>query len=149
MLALWLPQRYNEARPRTKVQHKCFKYNKISILYVVKIGKINKVSFVIKIFPFAYTFVQVLWLICYIFDDGVGEGLSKFLYLSPVAVALLLLLSHILHLCIWHKIQCCLLIFPNFIIFANDDSLISLVMCCCVLIASLINAIIIITAKDR
>lgn len=126
------------------MQHNCFNSNKISILYVVKIGKLNKVSFVVKIFPFAYTFIQVLWLMCFIFDDSVGDGLTKFLYMSPIAVILLLLMSHTLHLCIWHKIQCCLPMFPNFIIFANDNSIIALIMCCCVLILSLINALIIV-----
>lgn len=129
---------------RTKMQRNCFNSNKISVLYVMKISKLNKVAFVVKIFPFAYTLIQVLWLIFYIFDNSVGNGLTKFLYMSPIAVILLLLLSHALRLCIWHKIQCCLPMFPNFVIFANDNSVIALIMCCCVLIISLINALIII-----
>jgi hypothetical protein len=79
--------------------------------YVVKVLK-NTTSFV-KLLPFINTFIVLICCLAFfVIDDDTKEILDMTFYVSPAYCASLLVLSKLLHFCIWHKIQCCLPMLP-------------------------------------
>lgn len=81
------------------------------ILAIVRI--LRSVTTIVKLFPFAYALVYIIVMICYYFcDDSVVTCLDQLFYLSPLFVGFMVVLSLNLKLCNWHRLQCCLPLYP-------------------------------------
>jgi hypothetical protein len=81
------------------------------ILAIVRI--LRKVTKIVKIYPFIYAVLYALCMIGYLVsDDIVSVILDQLFYTSPIVVSCNILLSYSLKLCKWHRLQCCLPIFP-------------------------------------
>lgn len=115
--------------------------------YVVKVLK-NTTLFV-KLLPFINTFFVLVCNIAFFFvNDTTQSVLDLFLYVSPMYCASLLVLSKLLHFCIWHKIQCCLPTLPlvivlidNFHEFGESSIYVEFACISLIIILSIINAI--------
>lgn len=73
------------------------------------IGILRNVTKTVKVAPFLYVIAYMLTMPFYIFCDGlIVDVLDMSLYMSPVAVLLLVVLSYSLKFCAWHRFQCIL-----------------------------------------
>lgn len=73
------------------------------------IGILRKVTKAVKVAPFLYIIAYMLTMPFYMFCDGIiVDALDMTLYMSPVAVLLLVVLSYSLKFCLWHRFQCVL-----------------------------------------
>lgn len=94
------------------------------ILAIVLI--LRSLTKIVKIFPFVYALVYIATMICYYcFSDSVATTLDLLFYMSPLTILSLVLLSFNLKLCNWHRLQCCLPLYPITIVFI-DEYIISL-----------------------
>ena len=81
------------------------------ILAVVNI--LRRVTIIMKVYPFIYALLYILSMVCYIFcSDFVATLLDQLFYTSPIVVSCNIILSYALKLCKWHRLQCCLPLFP-------------------------------------
>ena len=73
------------------------------------IAILRKVTTTVKIAPFFIALCYMLTILGYMYmPDAVIYVLDTLLYVSPLCVALLLVLSKQLHLCPWHRLECIL-----------------------------------------
>ncbi len=73
------------------------------------IAILRNVTKAVKVAPFLYVMAYMLTMPFYIFCDGIiVDVLDILLYMSPVAVLLLVVLSYSLKFCAWHRFQCIL-----------------------------------------
>ena len=88
------------------------------ILAIVQI--LRRTTALVKWFPFVYTFIFIGTMCSYYWiSEDVASTLDTMLYTSPLFMIFVLILSRILKLCKWHKLQCCLPLYP--IILVNID----------------------------
>lgn len=75
----------------------------------------------IKIFPFVYILILliVLPLMSYMEVDT-ATIVSGCVYLSPLLIAFLILLSYCVRLCFWHRLQCALPLVPQIVDFIDS-----------------------------
>lgn len=61
-----------------------------------------------QLLPFVYSSIYIIVLLVYPFiSDEIAFMLDSAFYISPVFMVGTLVLSRILHLCVWHRIACC------------------------------------------
>lgn len=71
------------------------------------IAILRKTTRWVQLLPFAYLAVYAMVLLTEpILSDKVYDVVDFFLNVPPIVVAVFLVLSHLLKLCIWHKIAC-------------------------------------------
>lgn len=81
------------------------------------INILKKVTYLIRHFPFIYLLVYILYLLLeFICSDIYLCFLDTLFYLSPVVFIVLVYLSKVLHMCIWHQTAC---LFPTLSIAGN------------------------------
>lgn len=110
---------------------------------------LRRVTVIVKIFPFFYTFGLLLfWLISPTLTDTALNLVDGAIYLSAIMVLFLIRLSYCVKLCIWHRLQCALPLLPQIVaqvdryIFKFDYYLATaeVVIMCIIFTLSLINA---------
>lgn len=70
---------------------------------------LKRVTLIVKIAPFIFALGYIVTLLVYLFgDEYISAIVDMICYVSPIMVALLLLLSLSLKLCVWHRVQCLL-----------------------------------------
>lgn len=117
------------------------------IIAIVKI--LRRTTALVKWFPFIYTAIFIITMCAYYWiSEDVANTLDTILYTSPMFMLFTLILSRILKLCKWHRLQCCLPLYPiilvgidNYLIHINRVTtgfLIASVIALCVI--TLINA---------
>lgn len=82
---------------------------------------LRKVTVTVKVFPFLYALIYIPAMFAYmVFSEDVCIMLDTLFYMSVLMVAFLICLSYCVKLCIWHRLQCCLPLFPQPIIFIDN-----------------------------
>ena len=82
---------------------------------------LRKATTAVKIAPFAYAGLFLVALLVYLFfNDTISTIADLLFYASPVCVVYNLWLSNIFKLCKWHKLECCLPLFPLVAIFLDS-----------------------------
>lgn len=78
------------------------------------------VTAAVQILPFVYTvlYLVALGIALFASEDVVRISDSLF-YVSPVTILAFLILSRLLHLCIWHKTACILPLLPQVVSFID------------------------------
>jgi hypothetical protein len=70
---------------------------------------LRRVTLYVKLSPFVYTGLYLLCMIVYPFaGDNALIWLDMTLYVSPVMIAVFVMLSYALRMCVWHRLQCSL-----------------------------------------
>lgn len=81
---------------------------------------LRNVTIAVKLAPFILVFAHFVCLTSYMFtDDDTQTILDTLFYVSPVCIGLLLVLSHILKMCVWHKLECVLPLFPQIVLLVD------------------------------
>lgn len=110
---------------------------------------ITRTLITIKVAPFIFTLGYIICLLCYMWGSDIIVRFADILfYTSPMTIILLLILSKIYELCGWHRLQCCiplfpmaLMIFDSFIVEVSSlVADINLYLCLLMFILTLINA---------
>lgn len=78
------------------------------------------VTAAVQILPFVYTvlYLVALGIALFASEDVVRISDSLF-YVSPVTILAFLILSRLLHLCVWHKTACILPLLPQVVSFID------------------------------
>jgi hypothetical protein len=90
-----------------------------------KVGKeiidiLIRVTIIVKVLPFVYAATLLLTLTSYfLFSDNVSIFLDRMLYVSPLAIIPLYILSKCMHFCKWHRAECLLPILPIATVFVD------------------------------
>ena len=109
---------------------------------------LRDVTVAVKIAPFIIVFLYIICNISYMFtDDDTQTILDTLFYVSPVCIGLLLVLSHILRMCVWHKMECVLPLFPQIVLLVDmfsplDEmaSTVNVIVDVIIFLSSIINA---------
>lgn len=110
---------------------------------------LRRVTKIVKVFPFLYALLLlVLSLFASYGSFEIAEGLFSLFYMSILVMLYQIHLSYALKLCIWHKLQCILPIFPQIIAnidayvyeFGANIAVIESILNLAILSASLLNA---------
>jgi hypothetical protein len=121
--------------------------NQALTLYLV--DTLRKVTLYAKVLPFLYALSLLISMVVYLFDCETASNLCDLLsYTSPMVILALLILSKLLKLCKWHKLECCLPLLP-LIVYGIDTYIyelsaiaatVNILMAICVFILSIFNA---------
>ncbi len=85
------------------------------------VGILRRVTVTIKLYPFFYAAIYIFCMFGYLmFDEDVCTWLDTMFYMSILNVAFMVRLSYCVKLCIWHRIQCCLPLLPQPVIFIDN-----------------------------
>lgn len=80
----------------------------------IVLNVVRKVTKAIKIFPFVYVLILLLFLPSMSYMDiDTATILSGCIFESPLLIAFLILLSYSVKLCVWHRLQCLLPLVPQ------------------------------------
>lgn len=121
--------------------------NRKKILAIVKI--LQRVIVMVKVYPFIYALLYIFCMVAYLFgSETISTILDLLFYTSPVAVVFELILSKILKLCKWHRMECVLPMIPLIHLFVDSFlfplatisailNVITIIIICCL---SLVNA---------
>lgn len=110
---------------------------------------LRKVTVTVKVFPFFYALIYIPSMFAYlVFSEDACIMIDTIFYISFITVAFLIRLSFCVKLCIWHRLQCCLPLFPQPIVFIDNyiyrlgETLATINVCLAILLffLSLINA---------
>lgn len=110
---------------------------------------LRKVTHTVKVAPFVIAVFYMITILGYMYmPDFIIDILDLLLYISPLSIALLLILSRHLHLCIWHKLECLLpavcmvpgLFDTLFVSLSEIATYINAILLSFVLLISLVNA---------
>lgn len=121
---------------------------KESKLVLEALSKLRAVTFAVKVFPFISIFMILVSMICYRYgSDEVSTYMDLLCYTSPMICLFMLVLSFMLKMCKWHKIQCTLpilliminVIDVNVCEFAVDELLVTNIILIFVTAMSLFN----------
>ena len=83
---------------------------------------LRKVTVTVKVFPFFYALIYIPSMFAYmVFSEDTCIMLDTLFYISFLTVAFLIRLSYCVKLCIWHRLQCCLPLIPQPIIFIDNN----------------------------
>ena len=78
------------------------------------VDTLRRVTTAVQILPFIYSAISIVLLAVYnIVPESVQMLLDTLFYVSPVTVVAFLLLSKLLHMCVWHKSACVLPLVPQ------------------------------------
>ena len=78
------------------------------------VDTLRRVTTAVQILPFIYSAISIILLAVYnIVPESVQMLLDTLFYVSPVTVVAFLLLSKLLHMCVWHKSACVLPLVPQ------------------------------------
>lgn len=78
------------------------------------IDTLRRVTTAVQIMPFIYSGLYIITLVFYNFaSQNVQSILDTLFYVSPICIIAFLLLSRLLHLCIWHKTACIIPFVPQ------------------------------------
>lgn len=78
------------------------------------VDTLRRVTTAVQILPFIYSAISIVLLAVYnIVPESVQMLLDTLFYVSPVTVVAFLLLSKLLHMCVWHKSACILPLVPQ------------------------------------
>lgn len=78
------------------------------------VDTLRRVTTAVQILPFIYSAISIILLAVYnIVPESVQMLLDTLFYVSPVTVIAFLLLSKLLHMCVWHKSACVLPLVPQ------------------------------------
>lgn len=81
------------------------------ILAIVKI--LRNVTTIVKLCPFVLSISYIVLIVGYMScGEAVSTLLDQIFYTSPLVVAMNLILSRVLKLCKWHRLECSLPLFP-------------------------------------
>lgn len=70
---------------------------------------LKRATITIKIAPFVLVFLYAFCIVSYMFtNESTQIWLDLLFYISPLTVVLLYILSIIMKMCIWHRIECIL-----------------------------------------
>lgn len=82
---------------------------------------LKHVTLFVKVYPFVNTSIFLATMLSYRYcEDSTCTLLDLLFYTSPLTVLLLLILSKLLKMCFWHKIQCILPIPPLLIGYIDE-----------------------------
>lgn len=82
---------------------------------------LRRVTVTIKVFPFIYALIYIAAMFGYLLsDEDVCTWIDTLFFMSVLNVVLLVRLSYCVKLCIWHRIQCCLPMLPQPVIFIDN-----------------------------
>ena len=82
---------------------------------------LRKVTVTVKVFPFLYALIYIPAMFAYmVLSEDACIMLDTLFYMSVLMVVFLVRLSYCVKLCIWHRIQCCLPLLPQPIIFIDN-----------------------------
>ena len=74
---------------------------------------LRKATVAVKVAPFVYAILFLVALVSYLFlNETISTIADMLFYASPVCVVYNLWLSRIFKMCKWHRLQCCLPMFP-------------------------------------
>lgn len=78
------------------------------------IKKLRYITAAVQIIPFIYSAIYVVCMVLYLFcSEDVVKLCDAMFYVSPVTVGVLLVLSKLLRMCIWHRAACMIPILPQ------------------------------------
>lgn len=115
--------------------------------YVIEL--LRKVTITVKVFPFFYAVIYIFSMFAYlVLRENGCIIIDTLFYASALTVALLVRLSYCVKLCFWHRLQCCLPLLPQPIIFIDNYiyrfgqaiAVINVSLAIVIFILSLINA---------
>jgi hypothetical protein len=115
---------------------------------IVLVRILKRVTFVVKLTPFVTALILLFAMASYLFgNETVSTILDRMCYVSPLIVAVFLMLSHSLKLCKWHKLETILQLLPLGVGIIDDFVLplssvatqINLIITLSILIISFIN----------
>ena len=99
--------------PKEKNERRDFDMGIVTIL--------RKVTVTVKVFPFLYALIYIPAMFAYIvLSEDACIMLDTLFYMSVLMVVFLVRLSYCVKLCIWHRLQCCLPLLPQPIIFIDN-----------------------------
>ena len=110
---------------------------------------IKQTLITVKLAPFVFTLGYIACLLVYMFGSASACLIVDTLfYTSPMSIALLLILSSIYQLCRWHKLQCCIPLFPMAVMIIDSFIVelsaivanINIYLCLIMFVLSLFNA---------
>ena len=85
------------------------------------LSKLRYITLAIQIMPFVYSMLYIIAMFLYLFvPEETRCVLDTLLYVSPVAIIGLLVTSHILELCRWHKAACIIPVLPQVLVFVDQ-----------------------------
>lgn len=77
------------------------------------IETLRTITFAVQIIPFVYTVLYMLSICVALSGSPTAQRIADVVfYVSPVFIGALLIYSHILHLCVWHRTACLLPAIP-------------------------------------
>lgn len=83
---------------------------------------LRKVTTTIKVFPFFYALIYIPSMFAYlVLSEDACTTLDTLFYMSVLMVVFLVRLSYCVKLCIWHRLQCCLPLLSQPIIFIDNN----------------------------
>lgn len=83
---------------------------------------LRKVTTTVKVFPFLYALIYIPSMFAYmVFSEDSCIMLDTLFYMSVLMVVFLVRLSYCVKLCIWHRIQCCLPLMPQIVVFIDNN----------------------------
>ena len=99
--------------PKEKSERRDFDMGIVTIL--------RKVTVTVKVFPFLYALIYILAMFAYmVCSEDACTMIDAMFYMSALMVVFLVRLSYCVKLCIWHRLQCCLPLLPQPIIFIDN-----------------------------
>lgn len=82
---------------------------------------LRKVTTNVKVFPFFYALIYIFSMFAYlVLSEDVCIMIDTLFYMSVLMAAFLVRLSFCVKLCIWHRLQCCLPLLPQPIIYIDN-----------------------------
>ena len=83
---------------------------------------LRKVTTTVKVFPFFYALIYIPSMFAYlVLSEDACIMLDTLFYMSVIMVVFLIRLSYCVKLCIWHRLQCCLPLLPQPIIYIDNN----------------------------
>lgn len=109
---------------------------------------LRRVTNVVKVAPFVVAFFYLLTILSYMFMSDTFISILDFVvYTSPLCVVFLLILSRLLYLCKWHRLECvlpfiCMLpaLIDGFIPLTSIATYINAITLIFLIVVSLVNA---------
>lgn len=120
--------------------------NADEILRSIKI--LRNVTKIVKVAPFIYVLIYLLTMPLYVYCEGeILDIVDMAIYMSPLMVILLIIMSYSLKFCVWHRSQCLLptisqaFVYVDTYIYEFGESAIKLLVTLClfIIILSLTN----------
>lgn len=90
------------------------------VLYAI--GVLRKITKRVKLAPFLYALIFLLCMSVYWFaDNNILSTLDVLFYVSPIVCLTFIWFSYPLKLCNWYRLQCCLPMLPQPIVYIDEN----------------------------